>query len=216
MARLPRLALPGSVHLVVQRGHPGQAVFRDDADREAYLQALREGAAALGVAVHAYALADHEVLLLVTPAEAGALARLMQAVGRRYVSAYNRRHGGSGTLWDGRYRCGVVEGGAPVLAALRLVDGEGGHSSATHRSGGARAVWLSDPPEYWQLGNTPFEREAAYRTQLVQGLPPAQAERLRAAALGGWALGSESFVRHVEQLAGRPGRPRARGRPPRA
>lgn len=216
MARLPRLSLAGCAHHVVQRGHPGQAVFRDEADREAYLQALREGAAALGVAVHAFAVTADEVQLLLTPAEPGALSRLMQTVGRRYVSAYNRRHGGAGTLWDGRYRCSVVEGGATLLAALRLVDSHPGHTSAAHRDGGERESWLVDPSEYWRLGNTPFEREAAYRTLLVQPLPPGQAERLRAAALGGWAVGSEAFVRHAEEQAGRPAKPRSRGRPRRA
>lgn len=213
MARLPRLALAGEAHLVVQRGHPGQPVFRDDADRASYLQALRESAAAHAVNVHAYALGEAEVQLLLTPAEAAALGRVMQAVGRRYVSAYNRRHGSSGTLWEGRYRCGVVEAGSTLLAALRLVDGQPGPTSAAQRSGGERETWLADPAEYWHLGNTPFEREAAYRTLLVQPLPQALAERLREAALGGWAMGSEAFVRRVEEAAGRPGRPRARGRP---
>ncbi len=216
MARLPRLSLAGCAHHVVQRGHPGRPVFRDEADRQAYLQGLREGASTLGVAVHAYALAENEVQLLMTPPEAAALSRLMQTVGRRYVSAYNRRHGGAGTLWDGRYRCSVVEGGATLLAALRLVDGMPGRTSAAHRDGGTREPWLVDPAEYWQLGNTPFEREAAYRTLLVQPLLPGQAERLRSAALGGWAVGSEAFARQAEEHAGRPAKPRPRGRPRRA
>ncbi|MBE0550719.1 MAG: transposase, partial [Rubrivivax sp.] len=193
MARLPRLVVSGQAHLLIQRGHSGAPVFTDDVDRAAYLAALRETAASERVQLHAYALLRAEVQLLATPAEPLALSRLMQALGRRYVAAHNRRHGRSGTLWDGRFRCGVVEPGATRLQALCLVDGasaDPGVTSAAQRLGGPREALLSDPPEYWQLGNTPFEREAAYRTLLDTGLPPAAATSLRRAAPGGWAAGS--------------------------
>src|SRR5678815_4899747 len=112
MARLPRLVVPGLPHCVIQRGHNGQAVAVDDADRQAYLRALRDAAATHAVALHAYALLDAEVQLLVTPTGAPSLSRMMQELGRRYVSAYNARHARSGTLWDGRFRAAVIEPGA--------------------------------------------------------------------------------------------------------
>jgi len=219
MARLPRLVVAGQAHLIVQRGHSGTAVFADEVDRAAYLAALREAAAAERVQVHAYALLPTEVLLLVTPAERLALSRLMQALGRRYVAAHNRRHGRSGTLWDGRFRCGVVEPGATRLQALCLIDGaaaDPGITSAAHRLGGPREGLLIDPPEYWQLGNTPFEREAAYRRLLDTGVASAPAARLRSAALGGWAAGSADFRAGLAAATSRPTQPRPRGRPPRA
>jgi putative transposase len=140
----------------------------------------------------------------------------VQTVGRRYVSAYNRRHGQRGSPWDGRFRCGVVEAGAPRLAALRLVDGAVGMTSAPHRCGGERLPLLTELPEYWALGNTPFDREARYRTLLVQGLPADESAALREAALGGWASGSPDFVREAAAATSRPLQPRPRGRPRRA
>ncbi|MFN8892152.1 MAG: transposase [Betaproteobacteria bacterium] len=154
---------------MLQRGLSGRPVFQDDSDRDAYLAALREAAAATAVRLHAFALADDAVHLVVTPTEPQGPSRLMQALGRRYVSAHHRRHGGRGTLWDGRFRCAVVEPGAPLLSVLLLVDGLApapGHSSAGHRSGQPeRRVPLIDPPEVWALGNTPFERQAAKTRQ---------------------------------------------------
>ncbi len=216
MARLARLVVAGQAHLVLQRGHNGARVFVDAADRATYLMALREAAAAEAVQVHALALLDSEVLLLLTPAEPAALGRFMQAVSRRYVSAYNRRHGRSGTLWDGRFRCGPVEPGHVRLDALRWIDGqshEAGVSTAAQRTGEVRDTLFSDPPEYWQLGNTPFEREAAWRALLAAGLPATRAEALRRAASGGWAAGSAAFATQVAEASGRPARPRPRGRP---
>jgi putative transposase len=213
MSRLPRLVIPHAAHYVIQRGHSGQPVFADETDRQLFLAALRDAAAAQQVTVHAYALLDNEVHLLVTPATADGLGRAVQTLGRRYVSAHNRRHGRSGTLWDGRFRCAVVEPGAWLRAAMLLIDGLPGATSAAHRTGDVRDALLTDPPEFWQLGNTPFEREAAYRTLLVQGVAPAQAAALRQAALGGWAVGSAAFLAALATQTTRPVRPRPRGRP---
>jgi putative transposase len=219
MARLRRLEWPGQAHYLLQRGHGAlgeRGVFADAADRGLYLAALSEAARAEAVQIHAYALLPQEVQLLATPAEAGALGRLMQALGRRYVSAYNRRHGHRGSVWDGRFRCAVVEAGATRLAVLQLIDGqssEPGLTSAAPRTGGPREPLLNDPPEWWALGNTPFDREAAYRKRLAQGLPSAQALALRQAALGGWAAGSAAFAAQVAEATARPAQPRPRGRP---
>lgn len=219
MARLRRLELPGQAHYLIQRAHGAlveRGVFADAIDRSQFLAALAEAAKAEAVQVHAYALLPHELQLLATPAEAGALGRLMQALGRRYVSAYNRRHGHRGSLWDGRFRCAVVEPGATRLAVLQLVDGqsaEPGLTSAAPRTGGPRDPLLTDPPEWWALGNTPFEREAAYRARLQQGLPATLAQALRRAALGGWAAGSAAFAAQVAEATARPAQPRRRGRP---
>jgi putative transposase len=218
MARLPRLALPGHAHWIIQRGTSGRAVFADEDDRRTYLAALHEAAALERVRVHAYALPDAEVHLLASPAEAPSLSRLMQAVGRRYVSAYHRRHGGSGTLWDGRFRCAVVEPGATLLDVLGLIDGldaQPGRSSLQHRAGGQAELLLTDPPEYWQVGNTPFDRHAAWRQRVAEGLPAARSAALIAAARGGWVVGGAVFAAGVAQVAGRPAQPRPRGRPAR-
>ncbi len=222
MARLARLALGGHTHYLIQRAHGSVAArgaFADEADRRAFLAALHEAAVAERVQLHAYALLPHEVQLLLTPVEGHALGRLMQALGRRYVSAYNRRHHHHGSLWDGRFRCAVVEPGHTRLGLLRLVDGqspEPGVTSAQAHAGGPREPCLTDPPELWALGNTPFEREAAYRELLAAGLSAEPADAWRRAALGGWVIGSPVFAAEVAEHSARPARPRKPGRPRRS
>ena len=165
--------------------------------------------------------------LLLVPQQADAIGRLLQGVGRRYGAYFNRRHGRRGTLWDGRFRAGVVEPGEATLQCLFWVDGlpqQRGHAadaagawgSAAHRLGLRRDRLVTDPPEYWALGNTPFEREAAYGRLLAQGLDAAASRRIEHAAANGWAIGSPQFLAEIAQRLGRPVRPRGRGRPPRA
>jgi putative transposase len=227
MARLRRLVLPGQVHHLVQRGHNAQHVFSDDEDRRQYLAALQDAARAGAVTLHAYVLLDNEVQLLLTPPTEAALSRMMQALGRRYVAAYNRRHGRSGTLWEGRFRAGVVQHGAHALQSLQLIDSlavrhglaespqASRWSSAPHRLGLRRDPLVTDPPEFWRLGNTPFEREAAYAALLAQGLDDASVRRIAHAAANGWALGSQDFLAELALQLGRPVQARAKGRPPR-
>jgi len=43
MPRQPRLDRPGLVHHVMARGIEGQVIYRDDQDKEAFLQRLADG-----------------------------------------------------------------------------------------------------------------------------------------------------------------------------
>ena len=122
MARQPRLSLPGVVHYAWQRGHNGGAIVHDAQDAEQLLQVLREAALSHRVRLHAYALTASELHVLATPETADGIGRLMQAVGRRHATAFNRRHGRSGALWDGRFRSALVEDGEATLLALRRID----------------------------------------------------------------------------------------------
>jgi len=156
--------------------------------------------------------------LLATPDDASALSQWVQSVGRRYVAAYNRAHGRSGTLWSGRFRGAAVEPGAWALWALRFVDGgsaEPGLTSAAQRCGAPRAWPLADPKEYWSLGNTPFERESAYALLLAEPVPEDIAAQLRRCLTGGWVCGHPTFLHGLAPTSTRRPSPRPRGRPAR-
>ncbi|MED5622204.1 transposase [Ideonella sp. BN130291] len=225
MARLPRLCIAGELHHLIQRGHNRQAVFVDDADRQLFLVALRDAAHEHGVAVHAYALLDSEVRLLATPATQQSLSKALQAVGRRYVAAFNRRHGRTGTLWEGRFRGAVIESERyfiPALCQLETAPVDAGlapsaalwpWSSAGHHLGLARSPLVTEHRLYWALGNTPFDREAAYRRALEQGVTSADGAALLEAMLKSWAIGSPAFLARLADMTPRPLSARQRGRP---
>lgn len=227
MARLPRLAVAGMAHLVTLTGHNHQPVFLGDDDRRAFLSALREAVLPRRVAVLGWTLADDHVHLLLRPEAATDLGGAMQALGRRYVAGFNHRHGRSGTLWAGRYRAAVVQPGAPLLEALlfidthalraRRVDSPEGDlwSSVRHHLGLVRDALLTEGPDWWALGNTPFEREAVWRQRIEDGLTTARAAALGAASRGGWAVGDAGFLATLAAQNDRPLQPRRRGRPPR-
>lgn len=227
MARLPRLSVADHAHVLVQRGHEGQPVFRDEVDRKLFAKLLGESARAEQVTLHAYALHDDHIRLLATPATATGLSRLMQTLGRRYGTAFNRRHERRGSLWEGRFRATVIEAERYLLPATLFIEleppspahpphtGGGGvmASSLAHHLGTMPDPLVSDHPVFWRLGNTPFERDLAYGRLVEQGMSFAERRELADAVERGWPLGSKAFVDRLSTLTTRRLAPLKRGRP---
>ena len=108
MARQPRIDLADIAQHIVQRGNDRSACFAEPRDYGNYLQELREAALEHLCAIHAYVLMTNHVHILATPAEPGAISRMMQAIGRRYVGCFNARYRRTGKLWEGRYKAALV------------------------------------------------------------------------------------------------------------
>ncbi len=227
MARLPRLTVPGYPHHVIQRGNNRQAIFLQEADYRFMLDLLAEQAKKFQVEIHAYVLMGNHFHLLATPQMQDGLPLMMQAVGRSYVRYFNRQHQRSGTLWEGRYRSTIVQSERYLLACMAYIDLNPVRagmvaqaldypwSSCAHHLGRRHDALLTPHALYWQLGNTPFAREAAYGELLQAGLSAQQEASLRSSLLSGWALGEGDFIAALQKHTGRrvskgkPGRPAA-------
>ena len=59
MARKPRVNFAGALYHVMCRGNQGQAIFKDDRDRERYLDFLKESQKRFGYRLYAYVLMDN-------------------------------------------------------------------------------------------------------------------------------------------------------------
>jgi putative transposase len=225
MARLPRLTVPGYPHHIIQRGNNRQATFHDAADYQLLLSLLAEHAKRENVAIHSYVLMSNHFHILATPETETGLPAMMQAVGRRYVQAFNKRHHRSGTLWDGRYRATLVQTERYLLVCMAYIDlnpvragmvakaTEYPWSSCGHYVGQRNDKLITPHPMYWQLGNTPFAREAAYAELISHGVSPQLQVALTESVLKGWALGEPGFVASLQKKTerrvarGRAGRP---------
>lgn len=233
MARLPRLVVAGVMHLVVHRGLDALDLFRDDDEHRNYVAMLAAFSRQCGVDVHAFALLPRGVLLLVTPGASpdvarGGLSLLMQSLAREHVREVNQRRSRVGTLWHGRYQAAPIEVArhglacwryveqAPVRAGLVEQAPDYPWSSAGHYVGRASSSAWVDHPARWALGNTPFEREAAHRALLGEGLLDSQVAQFESTALRGWALGSAEFLASLQMQVPRRLQPVPRGRPRKA
>lgn len=178
MARLPRPDLPGYPQHVIQRGNNRDVIFCADLDYRYYLEKLTDPAAANDCRIHAYVLMTNHVHLLMTPEREGAVSRIMQSLGRRYVRYFNRAYSRTGTLWEGRYRSTVVDTEQYRLTCMRYIDlspvragivedaaSYPWKSFRANALGGEDFV-VSPHAEYKRLGQSGGERAQAYRASL--------------------------------------------------
>lgn len=204
MARRPRLILPGvAVHLI-QRGHNREACFRETSDYFVYLMHLRELASDLDCEVHAYCLMTNHIHLLLTPTASDGCTSLMRNLGQRYAQYFNRHHGRSGAIWEGRFRSCITESARYVLACYRyielnpvragMVSAPSAYRWSSHPANtGVVADSLITPhPEFMALGQTSAARKTAY-LQLFDVGADDDLDRIRKSTNGGYPLVSERF-----------------------
>ncbi|MFS2213295.1 transposase [Telluria sp. Tellsp104] len=225
MARQPRLILPNQPHLIIQRGNDNQLIFRDDEDHRRFLEWLRESAKFYRVAIHAYVLMPNHLHVLATPSDEDGLAAMMQKVGRLYVPWFNNKYGRSGTLFQGRFRTSLIDPDAYFLACIRYIELnplrsqlafdplDYPWSSYAHHAGVRPDPLITDHAKYWELGNTPFQREAAFIELAQQGMSGQELDTINAAVLKGAPLGTHAFKVELEHKTKRQILPAKRGRP---
>lgn len=228
MPRQARLEIPGVPLHITQRGVNRCAIFLDDEDRRHYLRLLGESAVSHGLRIHAYVLMGNHVHLLVSCDEMGEVSLAMRQLGQAYVTAFNRRHGRTGTLWEGRFKSCLVDSDRYLLTAYRYIElnpvraamvekPEHHHWSSVH----ANLALCEDPlvtphAHFIEMGITLQVRTEAYRAWLKQGVSDDELIAIRQHLQQERAFGSKRFQAMAEKTLGRPVRVRRPGRPSRA
>jgi len=108
MARPLRIQYEDALYHVTCRGNERKAIFRDDHDKNLFLELLNDGLKTYNIILYCYVLMDnHFHLLLETPL--ANLSEFMRWFNITYTSHYNRRHKRTGHLYQGRYKSILVE-----------------------------------------------------------------------------------------------------------
>ena len=120
MARALRIQYPGAYYHITCRGNERRAIFRNDADRLAFLDYLKRSLEQYIVILQTYTLMDnHFHLLIETPR--GNLSEFMRHFNISYTGYFNRQHRCSGHLYQGRFKAIVVEADNYLLALSRYI-----------------------------------------------------------------------------------------------
>jgi len=216
MARLARVVIPGIPHHITQRGNRRQQVFFQDDDYDAYLELMAEWCRKSGVEIWAYCLMPNHVHLIALPQSEDSLAKGIGEAHRRYTRMINFREKWRGYLWQGRFASFPMDEQYlyvaaryielnPVRAGLVQKPEEYEWSSARAHLKGKDDTLVKVKPllemaEDWKafLENKPSEDEI---------------NLLRKHETTGRPLGSDSFIKKLEQLVNRIFRLRPGGRP---
>ncbi len=109
MARKLRIEYAEAIYHVLNRGDRREPIFKDDPDRQSFVDSLGEVCLKTGWLIHAYCLmANHFHLVIETP-QPNLVAGMKWFLGT-YTGRFNRRHKLSGHLFSGRYKALPVEG----------------------------------------------------------------------------------------------------------
>lgn len=108
MARPLRIQYSGAVYHVTCRGNERKEIFKDDRDRETFLEILVYSSKIYNIKIFSYILMEnHFHLLIETPL--GNLGGFMRHFNITYTGYYNRRHNRVGHLYQGRYKSILVD-----------------------------------------------------------------------------------------------------------
>lgn len=183
---------------------------------------LADASARYRVLLHASALMTNHVHMLVTPLAIGAVSKLMQSLGARYVKHVNETRERTGTLWEGRYKACLVARDQHVLAVCRYIDLNPVRAGIVERAcdyrwssysalAGLRVDTLVTP--HITLDQLGSPRGPAYARWCAEGIGNDELDRLREATGRELAFGSHGFRTEIEAMTARATFIRALGRP---
>ena len=120
MSRPLRIEYAGAVYHITSRGNEKKAVYKDDVDRETFLDALFQVNKRYNWICHAYCLMNnHYHLIIETPD--GNLSAGMRQLNGVYTQTFNKRHKRVGHLFQGRYKAILIQKDSHLLEVSRYV-----------------------------------------------------------------------------------------------
>jgi REP element-mobilizing transposase RayT len=120
MARPLRIQYPHAYYHVTCRGNDRRSIYRDDRDRELFLEKLRGSLDIYQVVLHAYVLMGNHFHLIVKTPRAN-LSEFMRHFNITYTVEFNRRHRRVGHLYQGRYKAILVDRDSYLAELSRYV-----------------------------------------------------------------------------------------------
>lgn len=227
MTRPLRIEYPGAIYHVLSRGDRREAIVRDNADRELFLDILGRTCGRTGWQIHAYCLMSNHFHLVVETPRSNLSAGMQWLLGS-YTQQFNRRHRLSGHLFGGRYKALLVDSRRgeylrqvcdyvhlnPVRAAM-LRSKEAVHSyrwsSCAHylQAQRKRPAWLRTDRLFGEHGivseGAHARREFGRRMEALREEANRPSQELKSIRRG-WKLGGEDFLDWIlEKIEIRPG-----------
>ncbi|MEO9901886.1 MULTISPECIES: transposase [Alphaproteobacteria] len=210
---MARVVVPGFAHHVTQRGNRRQTTFFSDTDYAAYLEIPADALPRARVALQAYCLMPNHVHLILAPETTDGLAKALEEIHQRYTHT-GSIGGKAGAVIFGR------AGSPPSRSTMRI--------SSLRRAMWSSTRYARDLPHGRKTGpgqararaplsRVPEKRTAAdliltsdlpdmigdWRLFLDGGIAPELTDLIRQHERTGRPLGSDGFLKDLEQRLGR-------------
>ena len=210
MARQPRVEYAGAFHHVMSRGNDGIPIFRDDEDRQLFLDLLAHEIARSNWILHEYCLMTNHYHLEIETPECTLSTGMHRFLGR-YAQRFNKRHGRRGHLFQERFKNVLVEKESygialsryivlnPVRAGMVARPEDYIWSSYRARAGFASCPeWLTIDPLLSEFGAERKTQQQAYRSFVNEKVD--DKEDLLDRAVAQIYLGTASWIDRVQAV----------------
>lgn len=207
MARPLRIEYPGANYHITSRGNARQPIFKDDKDREVFLEVLGFVVIRYIWLCHAYCLMDNHYHLLIETPE-GNLSQGMRQLNGIYTQKFNRKHTMVGHVFQGRFKAILVDKENYLLELSRyvvlnpvragIVKSPGKYKWSSYGATAGMAKSPSFLTTDWilsQFGQRRSQAENGYKSFVKDGVKKSSPwESLRGQIL----LGDDKFVLRLE------------------
>jgi REP element-mobilizing transposase RayT len=208
MARQWRIEYEGAYYHVLSRGNEKGNIVVDHKDRMRFLETLGQFSDKYQIDIYAYVLMDNHYHLILKTQKAN-LSLAMQWFGLTYTRRFNIRHNRSGHLFQGRFKCMLIENDRylmqlscyihrnPLRAGMvkRLIDYRWS-SYLAYAYGQSHPKWLKTDLILSQFNVR--DKHQAYRVKMQEYA--GEEHRVLEDIHHGIYLGTKEFTRHIKEM----------------
>lgn len=206
MARMARVTAVGQPHHIIQRGNRRQNVFFKSEDKVTYLKILNLQSKLFELETWAYCLMDNHIHIIAVPKKEDSMTRAIGETHQLYTRMINFREKWHGYLWQGRFKSVPLDQGH-LYAAVRYVE-----------RNPVRAGLVKNAEDYFFSSARAhvYHEKAAVLSRfylmdeirdwsgyLREGEKEEEINRIRKHTETGRPLGSDSYLRWLENSLGR-------------
>lgn len=214
MPRTARASQGGYCYHVINRGNGRAEVFHKDEDYRAFIRLIGEACERLPLRVIAWCLMPNHFHLVLWPHADGDLSRWMQWLLTAHVRRYHRHYGGSGHVWQGRFKAFPIQQDEHLLTVLRYVERNALRANLVQRAQHWPHSSLAAPPEASAfLHPGPVPRGADWLKHVNRPQSEAELTAIRHSINRGSPLGNERWQAATAARLGLESALRPRGRP---
>jgi putative transposase len=216
MPRTARASRANWCYHVLNRGNGRAEVFHKDEDFAAFVRLFEPACERLPMRLVGWCLMPNHFHLVLWPRSDGDLGRWMQWLLTSHVRRYHRHYGGSGHVWQGRFKAFPIQRDEHYLAVLRYVERNPLRANLVSRAEDWRWSSLasrSPKADCPVLSASPVALPANWTSVVNRPQSEPELEAIHRSIARGTPFGAESWVKIAVKRLGLQATIRPRGRP---
>ncbi len=120
MARKKRVWYPGAMYHIMCRGNHKHDIFREEADKQIYLQIVLQSKTKHDFVLFSYCLMSNHVHLQLKTKDTE-ISTIMKQINMNYAIYFNNKYGEVGHLFQGRFRSELIDSDTYILELSKYI-----------------------------------------------------------------------------------------------